>query len=58
MRVKEKINLAIDGKPLKIVCVSDHFMIESFYTDCLKKFEGVELISIPYFGAHNRKEMR
>lgn len=58
MKVKEKLNLSTDGKPMKIVCVSDHFMIESFYIDCLKKFEGIELISIPYFGAHTRKEMR
>lgn len=56
--MKQKINLAINGKPMKIVCVSDHFMVQSFYADCLNKFENVELIATPYFGAHTRKEMR
>lgn len=56
--MKEKINLAINGKPMKIVCISDHFMKESFYADCLAKFEGIELIANPYFGAKTRKEMR
>ena len=43
---------------MKIVCVSDHFMEESFYLDCLKQFPEIELISIPYFGAKTRKGMR
>ncbi len=43
---------------MKIVCVSDHFMIPKFYEDCLKKFPDVELISIPYFGPKTRNEMR
>ncbi|MBQ7320942.1 MAG: 2-hydroxyacid dehydrogenase [Clostridia bacterium] len=42
----------------KIVCVSDHFMKEEFYLDCLKQFPDIELISIPYFGSHDRIEMR
>lgn len=58
MKVNKKLNLAVNGKNMKIVCVSDHFMVESFYLDCLKKFEGLQLLSIPYFGAHTRKEMR
>lgn len=43
---------------MKIVCVSDYYMKEEFYTDCLKKFPHIELISIPYFGATTAKEMR
>lgn len=43
---------------MKIVCVSDHFMEESFYLDCLRQFPEIELISIPYFGAKTRKGMR
>lgn len=43
---------------MKIVCVSDHFMKEEFYLDCLKQFPDIELISIPYFGSHDRVGMR
>lgn len=43
---------------MKIVCVSDHFMKEEFYLDCLRQFPHIELISIPYFGSHSRVEMR
>ena len=57
MKMKEKINFAVNGKPLKIVCISDHFMKESFYADCLAKFDGIELIAKPYFGAKTRKEI-
>ena len=49
--MRGKMNLAINGKPMKIVCISDHFMKESFYADCLAKFEGIKLIANPYFGA-------
>lgn len=43
---------------MKIVCVSDHFMKEDFYLECLKKFPEVELVSIPYFGPKTRNEIR
>ena len=43
---------------LKIACVADHFMNESFYTAALKDFDDFELIGISYFGAHTREEMR
>lgn len=43
---------------MKIVCVSDHFMKEDFYLECLKQFPEVELISIPYFGPETRNEIR
>ena len=56
--MKDKIDLSVNGKPMKIVCISDHFMKESFYADCLVKFQGIELIANPYFGAKTRKEMR
>jgi len=55
---KERINMAQNGKPMKIVCISDHFMEPSFYEECLKKFDGIELIANPYFGAKTRNEMR
>ena len=47
-----------NNEKLKIVCVSDHFMKEEFYLECLKKFPDIELISIPYFGSRDRLEMR
>lgn len=56
--MNNKMNLSKNGKAMKIVCISDHFMKESFYEDCLKKFEGIELIANPYFGANTRSEMR
>lgn len=43
---------------MKIVCVADHFMKEEFYLDCMALFPDIELISVPYFGAHTRNEMR
>lgn len=43
---------------MKIVCVADHFMKEDFYRDCMAKFPGLELISVPYFGSRSRNEMR
>lgn len=43
---------------MKIVCVADHFMEESFYRDCMAKFPEIELIDVPYFGSHSRNEMR
>ncbi len=43
---------------MKIVCVADHFMKEEFYRDCMSLFPDVELISVPYFGARTRNEMR
>lgn len=54
----EKINLAQNGKPMKIVCLSDHFMKPSFYEECMKKFDGIEMIANPYFGPKTRNEMR
>ncbi len=43
---------------MKIVCVADHFMKEEFYRDCISLFPDIELISVPYFGANTRNEMR
>ncbi|MBQ1194957.1 MAG: 2-hydroxyacid dehydrogenase [Clostridia bacterium] len=43
---------------MKIVCVADHFMKEEFYRDCMAKFPGIELVSVPYFGSDSRNEMR
>ena len=43
---------------MKIVCVADHFMQESFYRDCMAKFPDIELIDVPYFGSDSRNEMR
>lgn len=46
-------------KKMKIVCVADHFLTEQFYRDFLKLFpDELELISIPYFGSHDREGMR
>ena len=56
--MKQRIDLSINGRPLKIFCISDHFMEERFYTQGLKMFDGLEIIANPYFGAKTRNEMR
>lgn len=43
---------------MKIACVADHFMKEEFYRDCMARFPELELLGVPYFGAHTRNEMR
>jgi len=48
----------IQTQKMKIVCVSDHFMKDEFYLDCLKQFPNIELIAMPYFGSRDRIEMR
>ena len=55
---KEKIDMSQNGTEMKIVCICDHFMEESFYTHCLENFTGIRLLATPYFGAKTRKEMR
>ena len=54
----EKIRMTNGNGTLKLACVSDHFLTEQFYLDCLERFEDIEVTGIPYFGAPTRREMR
>ena len=50
--------MLLNGRKPKIVCVADHFLVPSFYEECLKMFPDVELIGIPWFGSNTRNEIR
>ncbi len=43
---------------MKTVAVCDHYMTEDFYNACFDKFDDLELIATPYFGPHDRDQMR